>query len=291
MGALDVANNYFDAWNRRDPDSVVATFAEGGTYDDPTTGGPLSGPAIGDYISSQLSVFPDLSFEVVSAAPASDGTVAAEWIMKGTNSGSFAGSPPTGKSVALPGADFITVTGDKIASVKGYFDQRTLVDQLGLQVIVQPYSIGPFTFGSSIRFTTGKTTKPGALSLTWIEVNSEEEANEVKERSQQISQEMMGMQGFISSAVMSVGLRLITTTAWEDSETPKRMLAGGAHKGAMDRFFGPDFAAAATTTVWVPERFNGIWVRCHGCGTMANYDVREGTCNCGQKLPEHPPYW
>ena len=47
MAARDVANNYFDAWNRRDPELVVATFAEGGTYEDPTTGGQAGGPAIG----------------------------------------------------------------------------------------------------------------------------------------------------------------------------------------------------------------------------------------------------
>ena len=37
---------------------------------------------------------------------------------------------------------------------------------------------------------------------------------------------------------------------------------------AMDRFFGFDFAAAGTTTVWVPERSSGMRVRCTSCGTM-----------------------
>ena len=77
-------------------------------------------------------------------------------------------------------------------------------------------------------------------------MNSDEEATEVKERGQQIAQEMMGMSAFISSALMSVAHRLITTTAWEDADAPKQMLTGGAHKAAMDRFFGSDFAAAAT---------------------------------------------
>jgi hypothetical protein len=35
MDATDVAQKYFDAWNRRDPEAIVATFAEGGTYTDP----------------------------------------------------------------------------------------------------------------------------------------------------------------------------------------------------------------------------------------------------------------
>ena len=102
---------------------------------------------------------------------------------------------------------------------------------------------------------------------------------------------MMAMPGFISAANMSVGQRLITTTAWEDAEAPKQLLHGGAHKEAMDRVFGPDFASAFSTTVWVPQRFNGMWVRCDACGQMANYDRDNGNCLCGQQLPEHPPYW
>ena len=211
--------------------------------------------------------------------------------MKGTNSGPFGGGPPTGKSIALPGADFFTLDGEEIRSVKGYFDQRTFVEQLGLQVIVQPYEIGPFSFGYSLRYTTGKKTKPGAMSMTWIEVRSEEEVNEVRERSRQIAQEMMGMPGFISAANMGIGHRLITTVAWEDPEAPKQMLAGGSHNEAMDRIFSSDIAAAASTTVWVPQRFNGMLVRCTACDQLADYDRDNGKCRCGQQLPDHPPYW
>jgi len=37
---------------------------------------------------------------------------------------------------------------------------------------------------------------------------------------------------------------------------------------AMVRFFGSDFAAAGSTTVLVPKRSSGMWVRCTSCGTM-----------------------
>ena len=72
--------------------------------------------------------------------------------------------------------------GDQIRSVQGYFDQKTFVEQLGLQAIVVPSSVGPFTFGYSVRMQTGKRTKPGAVSLTWIDVRSDEEEREVRER-------------------------------------------------------------------------------------------------------------
>ena len=59
------------------------------------------------------------------------------------------------------------------------------------------------------------------MSMTWIEVNSAEEFDEVKERGREIAQEMMAMPGFISSANMGVGNRLITTAAWEDPDAPE----------------------------------------------------------------------
>lgn len=80
MAAVDVAQRYFDAWNSRDPSAIVATFAKGGTYNDPTSGGTLTGQ---EYTSGLFSAFPDLSFEIVSAAPAGDEMVAAQWLMKG----------------------------------------------------------------------------------------------------------------------------------------------------------------------------------------------------------------
>ncbi len=36
MKPIDVAQHYFDAWNQRDPLAIVATFADSGTYRDPT---------------------------------------------------------------------------------------------------------------------------------------------------------------------------------------------------------------------------------------------------------------
>jgi hypothetical protein len=42
---LDIARRYLEAWNAHDADAILATFAPGGTYCDPTTG-EISGEAI-----------------------------------------------------------------------------------------------------------------------------------------------------------------------------------------------------------------------------------------------------
>ena len=42
----EALDRYFDAWNSHDPALVVAALTDDGTYEDPTTGGPLSGDAL-----------------------------------------------------------------------------------------------------------------------------------------------------------------------------------------------------------------------------------------------------
>ena len=150
VDAIEVTRRYFDAWNRHDSDAIVATFAEGGTYSDPNEPEGLTGQAIADYADGLFAAFPDLSFDVLEIAPAGEGTVAAQWTMRGTNTGSLVGSPPTGNAIGLPGADILVVESDKVRSVKGYFDRRTLAEQLGLQVTVSPYSTGAVSFGDSV---------------------------------------------------------------------------------------------------------------------------------------------
>src|SRR5205809_4501942 len=143
MSALDVAQRYFDGWNQHDAGFLVATFDPDGTYRDPPTEAALSGQAIGAYASSLFTAFPALSFELAAAPVADADSVTARWIMRGTNTGPFGGGPATGRTIAFPGVDFIRVRDGHVASVEGYFDRRGFVEQLGLQVMVQPYEMGP----------------------------------------------------------------------------------------------------------------------------------------------------
>jgi len=155
MNSIETAQRYFDAWNRHDAEAIIRTFAPGGTYEDPTTKGALSGIAIGDYAKSLWDGFPDLSFEILGVTQNDAGLVAGEWRMKGTNLGSFAGLPPSGHSIVLDGADIIRVGNEGIRSIHGYFDAGAVPRALGLDIVVQPKSIGPMTFGVATRATSG----------------------------------------------------------------------------------------------------------------------------------------
>ena len=287
----ECVQKYFDGWNRRDADAVLATFAAEGTYCDPASGGRLRGEALAGYMQGLWAAFPDLSFEIASAGVAGPDLVAAQWIMHGTNSGSMMGLPPTGKAVTVSGADFIRVAGGKIKTVDGYFDSRAVPDQLGLQVLVQPKEIGPFAFGNATRGWGGKNIKPGAFSITVLEARSPEETRFVEQQSAPIVGEMMSMNGFLGWVGVTVGSRMMTISAWESAKDPRQLLAGGTHAGAMKKFFGTELAAGGFTSVWVPDRINTRWVRCGSCQRMADHERSAGTCSCGKKLPDPLPYW
>jgi steroid delta-isomerase-like uncharacterized protein len=287
---MTAAQRYLDAWNRHDAEGIVATFTEGGTYSDPTVG-TLAGPAIAAYAGALFAAFPDLQFEVQSATPAGDHVVAARWLMRGTNTGPLAGNPPSGREIALPGVDFITVDDGKVRSVQGYFDQKTFFEQLGLQVLLAPQSDQNLAWGVAAYARSGRRTKPAAFSTTWIDVRDEQEQRQVANASRQVVAEMGTVPGFISWLGVVAAGRMFTATAWEDAETPKHLMRQGSHKQAMGLFFAGDLGTAVHTSVWAVDHQNPIWVRCAACKQVVAYDEGEPICRCGRPLPPAPPYW
>ena len=134
--SIDAAlERYFDAWNSHEPERVAAALTDGGTYEDPTTGGPLSGDALTASVAGVLAGFPDVHFEVDSVATNGD-TASAQWRMLGTNTGPLltpAGSvPPTGRPVIFTELRIDRFEQGRI--VESWFlpDRLTLWQQLGL---------------------------------------------------------------------------------------------------------------------------------------------------------------
>src|SRR5690242_12320264 len=288
---VQIAQRYFEAWNQHDAGAIMATFAEGGTYADPATRGPLTGAAIGAYAQALWDAFPDLSFDIVSVTENASGLVSAEWLMKGANTGPFNGLPPTGATVALSGADFVRFAADKIQSVQGYFDSGALPRALGLDVIVQPKAVGPFGFGTSTRVSTGNTATPGAFSITWLEARTDEERQQVRESARKIALEMLAMPGFISWVGATIGDRMMTITAWETADAMTPLMKGGEHRSAVGRFFSPELSRGAATGVWIPARLNPRWIRCTACSKMVDSENAAGKCACGAALPAPLAYW
>jgi steroid delta-isomerase-like uncharacterized protein len=287
MDPIVVAERYFAGWNAHDGDAIAATFAAGGTYTDPTVSG-LDGPATGAAAVELAASFPDLHFEIVSVDATDDGLVAAQWIMRGKNSGSYHGLPPTGREIAMPGSDFIRVGADGIESIDGYFDSGLVPRQLGLDVIVQPRTAGPFEFGTSVRVSGGSAKAPGAFGLTCLEARTPAEREQVRTLTRAIATQMLEMPGFIALLTATIGDRMYTMTAWESIEASRQLMKSTTHREAARSFFGPGLASGGQTGVWTVDHVNGQLRRCDTCGKMTR---AAETCACGAALPEPPAWW
>jgi steroid delta-isomerase-like uncharacterized protein len=291
MNGPEIVRRYFDAWNARNADAILETFGAGGTYQDPSTGAPISGEALRAYVTGLWSAFPDLNFVEESLGEMAPNLIAAQWLMQGTNSGSMAGLPPTGKPVSVRGADFIRLENGKIKSVTGYFDKGEVPRQIGLNVIVQPSAIGPFQFGIAVSVQTGRTQEPGAFSITSINAVDDAAVTKIRERSREAMIDMLKMDGFIGAVAGVLGKRLVTISAWDSPEASRAVMSQGRHAEAMRLSFDGAITDGGFTSVWTNHHFNPVLIRCDGCGKINRTANGNKNCGCGAVLPKPPPYW
>lgn len=123
--SLQVIRDYFNGHD-------IAYFAEDGELHDMSQPQPLRGHAA---ISAFLNL---LYHEAFSEAHAElrdliggDGAVVAEFVFHGKNTGSLAGAPPAGKTVAVPMIVAYELNAGKIQRARLYYDTATLAKQLG----------------------------------------------------------------------------------------------------------------------------------------------------------------
>ncbi len=234
--SIDTAlQQYFDAWNSHRPEAVPAALTDGGTYEDPTTGGPISGDALTASVAGVLAGFPDVHFEIVSVSVGPDDTASAQWRMQGTNTGPLPGGPATGGTLDLPGADFFTydADADKVSSVVGYFDTATMLGQLGLQAHITPADMDPVTkFGYALRVDSGRETVPGAFTVTWIEIDDEHHPRLIDSTTAIVMEQLAEEGGYLGSCLASIGRRKYTFTAWTSAEAAQ---TGAPRRSALER--------------------------------------------------------
>lgn len=129
-------SQYKNAWSRRDPAGVISAMHPAGTFTSPAAGEKLSPQAFAGYMQVLFGAVPDFQAEVKQVGRLDDNTLAEEWIVKGTWTQPFAAGPlaglaPTGKSFVLPGSTMIGFKDGKMVSQVQYFDNMSLVTQIG----------------------------------------------------------------------------------------------------------------------------------------------------------------
>jgi steroid delta-isomerase-like uncharacterized protein len=282
MNPITACTRYVDAWNRHDAHAIVAAFAPGGTYGDPTTPGPIGGDALRTHVEALWAAFPDLAFELGAAHRVGDARAHVEWTMTGTNTGSLNGLPPTGKAVRLDGIDVFDIGDEGLRGVRSFFDSAELPRQLGLDAIVQPREIGPFAFGISTSVRTARPPAPGVLAVTELIADNDAAVQGVRELSRQTVIDSLESPGFLWFTSAVAGQRMTTISMWDCEQSMRAAMASGAHAQAMRRF--GEFTGAGVTSVFAPLRHGPYLQRCSGCGRIARLAAREGQCACKTRL-------
>ena len=77
------------------------------------------------------AAFPDLQHEIEQVF-ATDDRVCVRFVLHGTNTGSFFGMPPTGRTVTVPAHAVLHVSGGLVTTLFGIFDEGGLLRQLGI---------------------------------------------------------------------------------------------------------------------------------------------------------------
>ena len=119
-------------FNKRDFDGLITAMADNFTYVDRARGLTFKGRvAFKDFMQGWVTAFPDAKVAQPKYTDAGD-RVIAEFTGKGTNNGPLGPMPATGKVMNLPFCEVMTFNKKgKIASGVVYYDQMTLLGQLG----------------------------------------------------------------------------------------------------------------------------------------------------------------
>lgn len=128
-----VVREHMDSENRHDFDATIDTF-EHPRYELIATGDVHDGEAeVRAYFDETRTAFPDQTNEPLAFHHA-ENAVIVEFILRGTHEGPLRGLPPTGRSFECRMTAFFLFPegGDRIVGERVYFDQATIMRQLGV---------------------------------------------------------------------------------------------------------------------------------------------------------------
>ena len=127
--------------------------------------------------------------------------------LRGTHRGPLASSH-AGRTVDVPGTTVLDVAGGAVRAAREYTDRQALLEQLGLQVVVQPPALGPLTFGTGLRVHHGQTSRPGALSLNVLDFGPEgEPGGTLQALGLPVVEELASTAGFLGLTIAGFGAR------------------------------------------------------------------------------------
>lgn len=126
-----VVREHMESENHHDFDTTIATFSHP-RYEIVPTGDVYDGEEeVRGYYAESRAAFPDQRNELIALHHYDDGVVV-EFDLLGTHLGPLRALPPTGRSFRCRMTAFFEFEGDRIVGERVYFDQATILRQLGL---------------------------------------------------------------------------------------------------------------------------------------------------------------
>jgi steroid delta-isomerase-like uncharacterized protein len=156
-----IVREHMESENHHDFDTTIGTFSHP-RYEIVPTGDVYDGEeAVRGYFAETRTAFPDQRNVLVSLRHAEDAVIV-EFDLLGTHLGTLRSLPPTGKSFKARVVAFFIFNQDKIVCERVYFDQATIMRQLGVAhdpaspagristLISHPVTIGRALLGSAL---------------------------------------------------------------------------------------------------------------------------------------------
>jgi steroid delta-isomerase-like uncharacterized protein len=127
----EIVREHMDSENRHEFDATLETF-EHPRYELIATGDVFDGTEeVERYFEESRRAFPDQRNELLALHHADD-AVLVEAVVRGTHKGQLRSMPPTGRDYELPILSIFMFEGDKLVCERVYFDQTTMLRQLGI---------------------------------------------------------------------------------------------------------------------------------------------------------------
>ena len=124
-----IVNQHAEAENRHDIGATIATFHHP-RYE--VNGDPSDGAeAVRELLQGLMRGFPDLHAQIGKMRHAHDAVII-EGLITGTHDGEWAGIPPTGRRVEVPGAAIFEFDQDRLLCEKVYMDFAAVLTQIGV---------------------------------------------------------------------------------------------------------------------------------------------------------------
>jgi steroid delta-isomerase-like uncharacterized protein len=126
-----VVREHMESENHHDFDTTIGTFAHP-RYEIIPTGDVYDGEAeVRAYFAETRRAFPDQRNELIALYHADDGVIV-EFDLLGTHLGPLRSLPPTGRAFRTRVAAFFIFEGELIVCERVYFDQISILRQLGI---------------------------------------------------------------------------------------------------------------------------------------------------------------